>query len=105
MILNILYTLIYYLSGEVVIQTGSCHYSLRSCCLPAHRFHSDWHFLVSSQQKIKKRADREDLALYSDSILHSLIQKHFDKTKMCGEYIAVATCDYACFETGMFLKQ
>lgn len=105
MILNILYTLIHYLSGEVVIQTGSCHYSLRSCCLPAHRFHSDWHFLVSSQQKIKKRADREDLALYSDSILHSLIQKHFDKTKMCGEYIAVATCDYACFETGMFLKQ
>lgn len=34
----------------------------------------------------KKGAEREDLALCSfNSVLYSLVQKHFDGTKMCGE--------------------
>lgn len=56
-------------------------------------------------KRIKKGADIENLALCAGSLLRSLIQKHFGRTKMCGEYIVVAACDYACFETGIFLKQ
>lgn len=87
-------------------QTDSCLCSLRSCCLYAYNFLSGWHCVVSSQQKIKKGADREVLALcYSDSVLYSLIQKHFDGTRMCEEYVALTACDYACFEAGTFLRQ
>ena len=87
-------------------QTENCLCALRSCCLHARNFLSGWHFVVGSPQKIKKGADKEDLALCSsDSVLHSLILKHFDETTTCGEYVAVATCDYACFKAGTFLMQ